>query len=95
MRARRGVRSDGHDGVASAEDRAREPAAIGRRRTRRGERSEASRLDDLERKEERRAGVAVRSIPAAHLEDRRVDAGRLARDDPALVADANRLAGSE
>ena len=53
------------------------------------------RLDDFTRQKKRRAGVAIRSILAAHLEDARVDAGRPASDDPSLVADANRLAWGE
>ena len=53
------------------------------------------RLDDFTRQKKRRAGVAIRPILAAHLEDARVDAGRPASDDPSLVADANRLAWGE
>ena len=94
MRARSGVRRDDHEGVASA----RIPRVSRRhrpRRTRRGGVLRAKPFDDLEGKEERRAGIEVRSIPASNLQDRRVDAGCRARDHPAFIADANRLAGNE
>ena len=52
-------------------------------------------FDDFEGKEERCASIEVRSIPASNLEDRRVDPWSRARNHPAFIADANRLAGNE
>jgi len=47
------------------------------------------RLDSLERKEERRAGVEVRPIPATDVEDGGARSGCVVNHDPALVANAN------
>lgn len=52
-------------------------------------------FDDFERQKKGRVSVEIGSILSTHIEDTCVDGRRLAGDDPALVADANQLAGRE
>ena len=94
MRARSGVRSDGHDGVASV----RSPRTRWRHRpgrTRRGEPSEASfSTVSNGRRNDAPASRFDRSRPRTSRTGR-IEARCLTRDHPALVADANSLAGRE